>query len=116
VAVAKKGEPGRLRWLDRSEDFVYDDLLATIVFLGDIRLDEGEFLFVQGVPRDRGVFFAHRALAQGEVSVTVDGRGLVEGTGFRVDYAAGKITVLDEAIRRTDAKFRVSAGNWTYGN
>jgi hypothetical protein len=117
VAVARKAEPGHLRWLDRSKDFVYDEPLGTIVFVRDVAVDrETEFLFVQGVPRDRGVFLAHRALAPGDVTVTLDGRELAEGTGFRVDYVAGRITVLDEAIRRPDARFRVSAGGWTYGN
>ena len=70
---------------------------------------------MQGIPRDRHVFFAHRALKEGEVSVTVEGRTLVEGTGFSVDYKTGKITVHDEAITKAGAAFQINAAGWAYG-
>ena len=44
------------------------------------------------------------------------GKQLVEGSGFTVDYETGRITVLGDAILRPKTKFRISAGNWTYGN
>jgi hypothetical protein len=117
VGVATRGVPEKTRWLERSTDYVYDESLATIAFLKDIPVDkEAEFLFVQGVPSDRHLFFAHRPLAEGAVSVTVEGRALVEGTGFSVDCKTGKITVHDEAITKPGAKFRVEAAGWVYGN
>jgi beta-lactamase regulating signal transducer with metallopeptidase domain len=117
VAVAKRDAPGQLKWLERSTDFVYDESATTIAFLRDMPIDkEAEFLFVQGIPRDRRVFFAHRVLKEGDVSVTVDGRVLVAGTGFSVDYKTGKITVHDEAITKPGTKFRVDTTGWTYGN
>ena len=57
----------------------------------------------------------HRALEKGEVKVTVDGRELVEGKDFTVDYEKGVVVVLDPAVRDKKVKYRVKAGGFSFG-
>lgn len=63
VGVTVRGAPEKLRWLERPADCDCDETAGTVSFRKDVAIDKAtEFVFVQGIPRDRRVFLAHRKL------------------------------------------------------
>jgi len=118
VAVAKRSAPGDLRWLARGEDYVYDTALGTIVMAADVKLDAGsEYVFVHGVPADRGLVLRHAPIGDDvAVTVVVGEKRLIEGEGYEVDRAAGRVRILDASIQTPRTPFYVQVGQWSYGS
>ncbi|HPO08056.1 MAG TPA: hypothetical protein PLZ55_05265, partial [bacterium] len=103
---------GILRWFKRDRDYTYDEDTGEIRFPGDklpFNPDKEEDLFISGVPR-QDLFFFQRALEKGSVQVTLNGKELTEGDGFVVDYANGRVKVLNSAINEYRAKYKVIGG------
>ncbi len=117
VAVAPKNRSdGEMKWLKRDEDYAYDEQEAKITLLTDIKIDpETEYLFVSGVPHE-DIFMFRRALYPGEVKVVINGRELIEGSDYVVNYSSGNVMILDSEILEPDAKYSISAGDDVYSN
>ena len=48
--------------------------LATIILLRDVPLEQDSWMFVSGVPKERGRFLFHSELFEGDVKVIVGDR------------------------------------------
>ena len=116
VGLGRRSVKGELDWLKRGKDFSYDETLATITLLREIPLEEDSWIFVSGVPTQRGRFLYHSELTKGEVKVILGDRLLEEGVGYEVDYKQGVVTIVDKAIEKKGAKYFISAGGRSMGN
>ncbi len=116
VGLGRYSVRGKLDWIERGKDFAYDETLATITLLREIPLEEDSWMFVSGVPAERGRFLFHSELTKGEVKVILGDRLLKEGVGYEVDYEQGIVTIIDKAIEKKGAKYYISAGGRSMGN
>jgi beta-lactamase regulating signal transducer with metallopeptidase domain len=116
VGLGRRSVKDKLDWLERGKDFAYDETLATITLLREIPLAEDSWMFVSGVPPERGQFLLRRELAEGEVKVILGDRLLQEGVGYKVDREQGIVTIVDKAIEKKGAEYYISAGGRSMGN
>jgi hypothetical protein len=116
VGFGRRSVEGKINWLERGKDFVYDETLATINLLREIPLEEDSWMFVRGVPTERGRFLFHSELTEGQVKVILDERLLEEGVDYKVDYEQGIVTIVDKAIEKKGAKYYISTGDRVMGN
>ncbi len=84
----------------------------------DVRIDgDSEYVFVHGVPADRGLVLRQEAIGDDvAIKVVVGTTRLVEGEGYEVDRPAGRIRILDAAIETPRTPFYVQVGSWSYGS
>lgn len=116
IGLGRRSVKGKFDWLERGKGFAYDETLAAIVLLHELPLEDDSWMFVTGVPSDRGRFLLHSKLVKGEVKVILGDRLLEEGVGFKVDYDQGIVTIIDKAIEEKGAKYYISAGGRALGN
>jgi hypothetical protein len=108
AAIARKDRKAEPRWLKMWEDFGYNEEKTVLWFLKDIPIDrEREFILLKGIPYPRNIFFFNKQLDPGTVEMILNGRKLIEGEGFIVNYKLGKITVLDPDIEEAGAEFTI---------
>jgi hypothetical protein len=116
VGLGRRSKEGKLDWLERGKDFAYDETLAKIYLLRQIPLEDDTWMYVGGVPTERGRFLFHSKLTKGEVKVILGDRLLEEGAGYVVDYERGIVTIVDKAIEEQGAKYYIAAGPRSIGN
>ncbi|MBU0753739.1 MAG: hypothetical protein KJ645_01275 [Planctomycetes bacterium] len=118
VAVAKKGgSRGDLKWLSKEGDYTYDEETGIITLLKEIGLNrDKDYLFVSGVVKEKNLFLFHEAIEQGSIKVYVNDGWIREGKGFRVDYAQGRLLVLDPRITLPGAKYFIRTDTRAFGN
>ncbi len=116
VGLGRRSVKDKLDWLERGKDFAYDETLATITLLREIPLEEDTWMFVSGVPTERGRFLFHSELTKEKVKVILGDRLLEEGVGYKVDYEQGIVTIVDKAMEKKGAKYFISAGSRSMGN
>lgn len=116
VALGRRSVKDKLDWLERGKDFAYDETLATIVLLREIPLEEDSWMFVRGVPTERGRFLFRSKLTKGEVKVILGDRRLEEDMGYKVDYEQGIVTIVDKAIEKKGTKYYIRADGRAMGN
>ncbi|MHB8864681.1 MAG: M56 family metallopeptidase, partial [Pirellulaceae bacterium] len=116
VGLGRRSEKEKLTWLVRGNDFVYDETLATIILVRYVPLEDDSWMFVSGVPAERGRFLFHSELTKGDVKVILGERRLEEGVDYEVDYEQGIVTVLDKTIEEQGAKYFIFADGRAVGN
>ncbi|MFH2000225.1 MAG: hypothetical protein ABIK28_11125 [Planctomycetota bacterium] len=117
VAVADRKKAGDLNWLEKGEDYIYNEETGLITLLKEIVIDpEISFMFVSGIPANRGIFNFGKTIAPESTEVWLNGRQLIEGVGYTVDVAKGSVTVLDPAIKDKGAEFYIRSGGRSFGN
>jgi len=116
VGLGRRSEKGKLDWLERGEDFAYDEALAKIILLRELPLEDDSWMYVGGVPTERGRFLFHSELTKGSVKVILGERLLEEGAGYNVDYEQGIVTIVDKAIKEKGAKYHIFADGRSMGN
>ena len=114
VALGRRSEKGKLKWLEHGKDFAYDEGLATITLVHNAPTEEDSWMFVSGIPAERGRFLFHAELRK--VRVVLGGRRLEEGIGFEVDHERGIVTILDAAIEEQVAEYFIFADGRVCGN
>ncbi|MFB3786134.1 MAG: M56 family metallopeptidase [bacterium] len=116
VAIAQLKETGNLKWLKKDADYRYDTQTSRIHLLRDIPIDnEKQYLFVQGAP-NYDVYFDHNLKPGSKVYITLEGKELIEGKDFKVDYSTGRIEMLKPGLIQSGKKFCIQTENMTFAN
>jgi hypothetical protein len=116
VGLGRNSVKGKLEWLERGKDFAYDETLAKILLLRELPLESDSWMYVGGVPTERGRFLFHSELTKGDVKVILGDRLLEEGTDYVVDYEQGIVAIVDKAIEKKSAKYYIAASRRSMGN
>nr|WP_240463010.1 cell surface protein SprA [Mesonia aquimarina] len=104
---------------DNQEFYVYRELYNTTKTQAEQEAAEKNKFQLKGSYKSsgqEGIPIGAFNVPQGSVTVTAGGRVLQEGVDYTVDYALGRVKILDEALLASDTPIQVSTeNNATFG-
>jgi protocatechuate 3,4-dioxygenase beta subunit len=114
IRVIPRGGPhGKSRVL-KEGDWSFDFETGRLGVKAEID-NEREMVIVQGEYAEPRAWLFEK-IEKGTIEVHLNDRKLEEGKGYEVDYATGKITILDSEINVKGAKYFLRAGGQSIGN
>lgn len=103
---------------DLGDYYCYDALYDSTKWLAQQDVKHNKF-FLQGSYKSSNgaeLFLGTTNLQRGSVRVTANGRPLTEGTDYEVDYALGRVKIINEGLLRGGAEIRASADGQSFFN
>jgi len=103
---------------DLGDYYCYDALYDSTKWLAQQDVKHNKF-FLQGSYKSSNgaeLFLGTTNLQRGSVRVTANGRPLTEGMDYEVDYALGRVKIINEGLLRGGAEIRASADGQSFFN
>ena len=103
---------------DLGDYYCYDALYDSTKWLAQQDVKHNKF-FLQGSYKSSNgaeLFLGTTNLQRGSVRVTANGRPLSEGMDYEVDYALGRVKIINEGLLRGGAEIRASADGQSFFN
>jgi cell surface protein SprA len=103
---------------DLADYYCYDALYDSTKWLAQQDVKHNKF-FLSGSyksPNGAELFLGTTNLQKGSVRVTANGRPLQEGMDYEVDYALGRVRIINDGLLRGGAEIRASADGQSFFN
>ncbi len=103
---------------DLADFYCYDALYDSTKWLAQQDVKHNKF-FLSGSyksPNGAELFLGTTNLQKGSVRVTANGRPLQEGMDYEVDYALGRVRIINDGLLRGGAEIRASADGQSFFN
>ncbi|MBL7811639.1 MAG: cell surface protein SprA [Bacteroidetes bacterium] len=103
---------------DLADYYAYDALYDSTKFLAAQDVRHNKFFLVGSYKSPNGaeLFLGTTNLQKGSVRVTANGRPLVEGSDYEVDYALGRVRIINQGLLAGGAEIRASADGQSFFN
>ncbi|MCX8482946.1 MAG: cell surface protein SprA, partial [Crocinitomicaceae bacterium] len=103
---------------DLADFYCYDAIYDSTKFLAAQDVKHNKF-FIQGSYKSSNgaeMFLGTTNLQRGSVRVTANGRPLQEGMDYEVDYAMGRVRIINQGLLQGGAEIRASADGQSFFN
>ncbi len=103
---------------DLADFYCYDAIYDSTKFLAAQDVKHNKF-FIQGSYKSSNgaeLFLGTTNLQRGSVRVTANGRPLQEGMDYEVDYAMGRVRIINQGLLQGGAEIRASADGQSFFN
>lgn len=103
---------------DLADYYCYDALYDSTKWLAQQDVKHNKFFLTGSYKSANGaeLFLGTTNLQRGSVRVTANGRPLQEGLDYEVDYALGRVKIINEGLLRGGAEIRASADGQSFFN
>ena len=103
---------------DLADFYCYDALYDSTKWLAQQDVKHNKFFLKGSYKGANGaeLFLGTTNLQRGSVRVTANGRPLTEGTDYQVDYALGRVKILNQGLLQGGAEIRASADGQSFFN
>lgn len=103
---------------DLADYYCYDALYDSTKWLAQQDVKHNKFFLTGSYKSPNGaeLFLGTTNLQRGSVRVTANGRPLQEGMDYEVDYALGRVRIINEGLLRGGAEIRASADGQSFFN
>lgn len=103
---------------DLADFYCYDALYDSTKFLAAQDVKHNKFFLTGSYKSSNGaeLFLGTTNLKRGSVRVTANGRPLQEGMDYEVDYAMGRVRIINQGLLQGGAEIRASADGQSFFN